>query len=191
MQGWEDRGWEVQGIEPNATMVDHGRRVLGLNLLQGNFESIGGLEWDSWRGEAFHCIALVQVLPHLLDPVTSLSRVESSLVKGGWVLVETWNCRSLAARLLGRHWHEYSPPSVLHWFRVNTLAKLGRHAGLEPVAHGRSQRWLSARHAKSLLGHLAEHSWLGKIGRATARPIPDAWKFPYPGDDLFWMLFRK
>jgi hypothetical protein len=55
--------------------------------------------------------------PRFLDRVYKVPRGRA------WI-IETWNRDDWVARLLGRHWHEYSPPSVLHWFNPDGLRRL-------------------------------------------------------------------
>ena len=46
--------------------------------------------------------------------------------------------RILAARLMGRGWHEYSPPSVVHWFTRDSLDTAMRRHGFSPIG-GRAE----------------------------------------------------
>jgi hypothetical protein len=93
---------------------------------------------------------------------------------------------------MGKHWHDYNPPSVLHWFSPAVLSLLLARYGLERVAGGRAPKSISAAHAKSVLRF--------KFGRSSAvrramltmlAVVPDALAIPYPGDDIYWALFRK
>jgi 2-polyprenyl-3-methyl-5-hydroxy-6-metoxy-1,4-benzoquinol methylase len=186
MQGWADEKWKVHGIEPNAGMAQYGRSKLGLDVRCGDFDSS-----DFSDLAALDCVAMIQVLPHLLSPAKSISRAAKLLKPGGALLLETWDCQSLAARLLGKAWHEYSPPSVLHWFSIASLRHLAESHGFKYTAHGRTIRWISGRHAKSLLRHLSSKSLAGKVASAAATLVPDALSLPYPGDDLFWMMLQK
>lgn len=107
------------------------------------------------------------------------------------MLIETWDRKSLTARLFGRHWHEYSPPSVLHWFSREGLRKMGTASGLVHVSQGRPLKMLNGGHAKSLLKHKLETWALGAIASRLVNLIPDHLPLLYPFDDVFWMLFRK
>ena len=98
-------------------------------------------------------------------------------------MIETWNARSLTARIFGRRWHEYSPPSVLRIFTRRSLRELCLSVGFEEIATGRPRKWISGRHAASLLAHKG----YGKL----ARLVPTGALLPYPSEDLFWMILRK
>lgn len=181
LRGFVAAGWEGTGLEPNAAMVQHGREAEGVDLRRGTLET---LEADA----GFDAVALLQVVAHLPDVGSAMARVARALRPGGLCLVETWDRDSLAARLQGARWHEYSPPTVLHWFSRRTLAALGARHGLHTVASGRPLRWLTARHAVSLLAHVAGAS---AAPTALLRAVPAALRLPYPPVDLFWSILRR
>jgi hypothetical protein len=116
--------------------------------------------------------------------------VRTLLRPGGYLLIESWDSESWTARLFGRHWHEYSPPSVLHYFSRSSLLRLAQLHGFRLLASGRPAKKISAGHAKSLL----EHKLRGPAFRLL-RPllgiIPEGLVLPYPSEDLRWMLFQK
>lgn len=181
LKGLQDAGWSGAGLEPNASMVRHGREALGLDLREGTLE-------DLPQQEQFDVVSMVQVIAHFPDPARALAAAARALKPGGLWLVETWDKDSLAARLQGAGWHEYSPPTVLQWFSRSTLAQLCARFGMAVVATGRPVRWLTARHAASL----ACHSWgRGSLPSWVVRAIPARLQLPYPPLDLFWMLLRK
>src|SRR6185503_5958624 len=94
-------------------------------------------------------------------------------------------------RLMGKHWHEYSPPSVLHWFSKEGIVRLAAQAGFDVVADGRPPKWIDAAHAKAILQHKAESSVVNRLAWQAARLIPDRVAIPYFGDDLIWILLRR
>jgi SAM-dependent methyltransferase len=184
LAGLVDAGWSGSGIEPNARMAAHARDVLGLDVRAGALE---GLDARA----AFDLVSLIQVVAHLRDVRGTLAVAARAVKPGGHLLVETWDRDSLSARWLGRHWHEYSPPSVLHWFSADSLSRLGAELGLVELGRGRPRKRLLAGHAKSLLAHKYGDSGLGRAFLSVVAVVPDSLSLPYPGDDLFWMLFSK
>jgi hypothetical protein len=110
---------------------------------------------------------------------------------GGFCLVETWNLDSWSARLWGTAWHEYSPPSVLHWFRFDRLTQLFQQLGCQQVGQGRLLKWITGHHGKSLLGSKLPEVPGGKLVKPLLRLIPDNLACPYLSDDLGWLLFQK
>ena len=72
--------------------------------------------------DEYDAVSMIQVLPHFIDPKRAMAVVTKVLKPGGLLLIETWNRDSWTARLFGKNWHEYSPPSVLHWFDPRGVA---------------------------------------------------------------------
>lgn len=184
MQGFKDNGWEVHGVEPNANIAAYARESLGLDVQTADFTIFKS-------HERYDLVNLIQVIAHLPNPHAALEKVASLNTPKGYCLVETWNCDSLVSKILGRHWHEYSPPSVLHWFSPARLDQLFRQHGYTVVDRGRPSRQITGSHAKSLLRHaLAEHGILKPL-LPLLDLIPDRLSVPYPPVDLFWTLYQK
>ena len=183
LQGMTDAGWHGVGVEPNHTMAAHAREQLGLAMVESAFD-------DFRDPEPFDLVTMIQVIAHLPDPLASLQRVSALLHTGGHLLVETWDRDSVFARLCGQRWHEYSPPTVLHWFSRRSLNDLAGRAGLVAVASGRMAKWIRVQHARSLLAYKYSGSFLGRCIDRGLAPF-SAMALPYIADDLFWTLYRK
>lgn len=187
LQGFQQSGWRGVGLEPNARMAAHGREMLGLTMIEGDLERFD----NRAHCTQFDVVSMIQVIGHFHDLPRALTQAAVFTKAGGFWLIESWNRASWPARLLGEQWHEYSPPSVLHWFTPTELEQLAQKYGFRIVAQGRPQKWLNAAHAKSLLRYkLADIPGNRWIERA-ASLIPDRLALPYPTFDLFWMLFQK
>lgn len=185
LRGFVDCGWTGRGLEPNPAMAEFGRKSLGLDIACGSLE-------DYRSDERFDLIAMLQSIMHFYD-VRRACEVAAGLTKpGGFWLIEAFDPHSLIGRLLGRHWHDYNPPSVLHWFSPAALRLLLGRYGLEQVARGRAPKSISAAHGKSILRYkLGGGSDWRRAALSLLEAIPDAWAIPYPGDDIYWALFRK
>jgi SAM-dependent methyltransferase len=178
LQGFTDKNWQGIGIEPNNSMVTFGRENLNLDLRQGSLENFQ-------TNEKFEAISMIQVVAHFYNPKKSFENARNLLKDNGFLLIESWNRESFSAKLLGKHWHEYSPPSVLQWFSLNGLSNfLKNEFGFEKIASGRPSKKISGEHAKSLLKYRLGDNFLLNL-------IPDKINFPYPSEDLFWAIYRK
>jgi SAM-dependent methyltransferase len=184
LQGLVDAGWNGRGLEPNPRMSDHARTRLNLRVDTGSLESFQ-------TGERFDLVTMIQVAAHFTDVRKSFQMASEITRPGGFWLIETWNRESWTARIFGRNWHEYSPPSVVHWFTPSTLRDLAAQFGFREVARGRPAKWLNGAHALSLLQYKLGGSIPGRLLSRVGKLIPRNIPIPYPGDDLFWMLFRK
>ena len=161
LQGLIESGWRGEGIEPNAQMAAYARAQLQVLVHVGSFEQF---QPDT----TYDLVTMIQVIAHFLDPRHAFQKARALLRPGGYLLIETWNRASWTARCFGRHWHEYSPPSVLHWFTPAGLGHLAAQCAFREVARGRPQKWLDGAHAKSLLWHILQGLVLGAwdIGRS-------------------------
>ena len=183
LKGFEDSGWICRGIEPNETMATYGRENLNLDIKTGTIETFE-------TGERFDLINMIQVIGHVYDIDKTLKNVTSLLKPGGLVLVESWDRKSFIARMMGRNWHEYLPPSVAHWFSDETLSVLFKYYGFELVAKGYPLKKITGDHAFSLLK--------GGTAKPVFRKVVDALNrlfgkltFIYPLRDVKWYVFRK
>lgn len=183
MQGFLDAHWHAQGVEPNDRMAAIGRAA-GRDITTGPFEALT-------TDRQFDLITMIQVLAHFQDPVQALWQAHQLLKPGGYLLIETWDFRSRMASILSQRWHEYSPPSVLHWFSRRSLARLGNRLGLKPIHRGYPQKWIDLSHAWSLLRYKIGSSPAGAVMHTLERCLPRSMPIPYPSEDLFWMVFRK
>jgi SAM-dependent methyltransferase len=184
LKGLHNTGWAGMGIEPNAHMADHERSALGVNVQAGTLEQLG-------TDEQFDLVSMIQVVAHFYDIRQAFEKAAAATTPSGYWLIETWDKDSFVARMLGSGWHEYSPPSVLHWFSPATLGRLTSQYGFSEVARGKPEKWLNGAHVKSLLGYKLAGSVLQRPASALMGLMPDNLPIPYPTFDLFWALYRK
>lgn len=184
LKGLVDAGWQGRGVEPNLRMAKHAATQLGLEVTNQSIE-------DFESSEAFDAVTLVQVISHLRDPCAILKKVNQLLRPDGLLLIETWNRKSLTARCFGRYWHQYNPPSVIHWFGNIELNQILAQNGFKVVGQGRPIKWVSAGNGVALAKHSARESKLASLALLPLGLIPSSLKFPYFLDDVFWVLAKK
>jgi 2-polyprenyl-3-methyl-5-hydroxy-6-metoxy-1,4-benzoquinol methylase len=185
LEGLADGGWCVEGLEPNPRLAAYAREHFGFEFTIGTLEA---LEVET----TFDLVTMIQVVAHFRHLRRAFEVAASITRPGGYWLIETWNHRSLTARLLGRYWHEWSPPTVLQWFSPESLTRLSGQCGLRVVSRGRARKCLSVEHAKSLLR--AKMGGLhvgGCVAQLLDYALPNQLVIPYPADDVFWMLLQK
>lgn len=182
--GLEDAGWKSVGLDPNGTMVAHARNVLGLQAVRGSLERP-----PKW--EPFDAVCMIQVIGHFFDLARALRSAAGLTRPGGLCLVEYWRRDSWIARLLGSRWHEYSPPSVLHWFTRESLDAAMLAHGFSCMAGGTPIKYISGRHARSLLTHKLGQMPFGRLLAGTTRLLPEEARLRYPAFDLEWRLYQR
>jgi SAM-dependent methyltransferase len=184
-EGMQQAGWTVTGVEPNDTMAQYARDR-GIEVRTASGES--ALQELRAAGTRFDAVAVIQVIAHVGEPLTFLESVHAVLAPGGVLLIETWDRASVAARIFGEKWHEYSPPSVVHWFTKPELATIAKSCGFDSVKSGRYPKRIAAAHGQDLVQHrMGANHPVTRLSRL----IPSRVSVPYPGDDLFWTIFRR
>lgn len=183
LKGFQQMGWHGIGLEPNLSMAEYGRTHFNLQIENETLEHFSSTQ-------QFDLLSMIQVIPHFFSLRQALQNAEKVTKPGGFWLIETWNRQSWIARLLDSHWHEYSPPSVLHWFSPEGLKLLVSQFGFSEIARGHPAKRISGAHAKSLLEYAMQGCRFGWLSGAL-KFIPDRLVIPYPSFDLFWILFQK
>jgi SAM-dependent methyltransferase len=184
LKGFESMGWKGFGIEPNETMANYGKNELNLNIDSGSIETYTS-------ENKFDLITMIQVIGHFYDVDKAMENISRLSDKNGLVLVESWNMGSLIARILGKNWHEYSPPSVINWFSDNSLITLFDKYGFEIIDSGFPAKRINLKHAISLLEKNTPNIFfkkkiLGFLSQSIGKLVIN-----YPPVDLKWYLFRK
>ena len=184
LKGFLDGGWKGKGLEPNSTMANYGKKHLGLDIEVGTLENFSS-------NQRYQVISMIQVVSHFTN-LQAAFQVAAQLTKPQelW-LIETWNRRSLTAKVMGKYCHEYSPPSVLHWFSPQDLQRLAQQFSFQKIDCGKPPKLISGIHAKSLLQYKLQDSPLCKLLYPILKLIPDHFTITYPGEDLFYVLFQK
>lgn len=180
---FSDAGWCACGVEPNSSMRDFGQKKFGIDLPAAQLD-------DLPSSDRVDLISVIQVISHLIDPRQTLTTIHNRLLPGGLLLIETWDRSSLAARLSGEGWHEYNPPSVLHWFSRASLQKLVEEHGFEKVSQGIPRKRIQLGRAAKMIRHSTENSIIGRWLTWPLVLAPSNLAVPYFLGDAFWMLFR-
>lgn len=182
--GFSENGWVCTGVEPNESMARHARDKLGLDV---RTETVERFTTD----KKVDCVVLIQVIAHLIDPASVIDNLRKFLKTGAVVLVETWDYQSVTAKIFDRHWHEYSPPSVLHWFSQKSCDLLFDKKGFAKIASGRPPKKIVAAHAIALTNFKTGNKYFSKILDIIGWIIPKGFEIPYPFDDVFWTIYRS
>jgi 2-polyprenyl-3-methyl-5-hydroxy-6-metoxy-1,4-benzoquinol methylase len=184
LKGFQMNGWECSGLEPNSTMAEYGNKELDLNISVGSLESFNS-------NEQYDLVSLIQVVGHFYDIDIALENVYRLLKPGGLVLVESWNRASLVAKIFGKSWHEYSPPSVIHWFTDYTLNDIFNMHNFKFVDKGYPKKQINLKHALSLVDGKTPKFPGKKQAVGFLSSTFGNLKVYYPPLDLKWYLFQK
>lgn len=176
LKGLLEAGWRGSGLEPNERMAAYARDVVGVNV------QVGTLEGASVE-EPVDLVSMVQVVGHFVDLGRAFEAAARATRKDGLWLIEGWDYDSPFARVLGKRWPEYSPPSVVNWHTRKSLANAVARWGFREIGYGRPRKRIALSHAKSLLAYKAPR---------LAALVPDVnATLPYPLGDVFYGVYRK
>jgi SAM-dependent methyltransferase len=184
LKAFKDAGWESFGVEPNDTMAAYGRKELGLDIRTGGMETFNS-------DQKFDLINLIEVIGSLYDLDKAMQNVSDLCKQGGLVLVESWDMNCLAARFFGANWHEYCPPSVVHWFSDDTLKQLFKFYGFEIIAKGRPSKKINLKHGLAIIAENSSRNKLKKKFFNFLSRTLGGIAVPYPPVDVKWYLFKK
>lgn len=117
------RGWDVAGLDLNPWATGYARDELGLDVRTGTLDA------DSFPGQQFDALTLMDVVEHVSDPDSLLAEAAKLVRPGGAIALLTPDAGAPVSRLLGHRWPEVKKAgehTVL--FSVEGLAAtLARH----------------------------------------------------------------
>lgn len=184
LKGFENYGWDAYGVEPNAAMSTYGKNELNLDICTGSME-------EYKTDHKFDLVTLIQVIGHFYDIDMAMENISNLLNQNGLVLVESWNMKSLVARVLGKYWHAYNPPSVVNWFSDESLTKLFSSYGFKLIDSGYPVKQIKFNHVLSALKYnLPNRLFNNKLTEYLANSF-DRYVISYPPIDVKWYIFQK
>lgn len=169
LQVASDRGWQVRGVEINPAVAE----LLPEPLRA--FVHFGTL--DDYPGDRrFDLITMFDVLEHVPNPRATLVRCIELLAPGGAIAIQLPCVDSAQARLLGRRWYHYGPPSHLTFFSLPTISSLLADLDLEVVRSGWTRKTFSLEYLWRQLSSVyasgfAKELRFGRIGQLPF-PVP-------------------
>jgi len=133
----QELGWEVHGIELNATAARYAQKELGLaNVRSGSF---AGLDFPDG---AFDVVHMSMVLEHLYNPAEVLHRINKLLRSDGQFILSVPDISGFEARLFKDKCYTLQVPQHLSHFSPETMTRLLRQTGfaVEEILHQRARK---------------------------------------------------
>lgn len=128
------RGWDTVGLELSPYASARARSS-GLQVIEGSILAPPELA-------PFDVITLWDTIEHLSDPALALANARNLLKANGRLAIATGDCRSVAARLLGKHWRLLRDPTHKFFFDERTLVRLLTNTKLRTVRVSRTGKWV-------------------------------------------------
>ncbi len=116
------RGCEVYGIEADENAGKIAERY-GFNVHIGLFDPA------LYEPQFFDYVTMDQVLEHVIDPLKTLSEINSVLKPGGQLVLSVPNLRALGRYFFGRHWLCWHFPYHRHFYTRKSISILAAQSG--------------------------------------------------------------
>jgi 2-polyprenyl-3-methyl-5-hydroxy-6-metoxy-1,4-benzoquinol methylase len=126
MERMRELGWEVEGLDFDASAVEVARN-------KGCVVKLGSLEEIGYPSECFDAIVLNHVIEHVPNPLDTVKECRRILRKGGKLLIATPNTNSLGHRIFKTDWRGLEPPRHLHIFNPQAMGEMLRRAGFSRI----------------------------------------------------------
>jgi 2-polyprenyl-3-methyl-5-hydroxy-6-metoxy-1,4-benzoquinol methylase len=133
----QELGWEVYGIELNATAARYAREELGLaNVRSGSFADL------DFPDGSFDVVHMSMVLEHLYNPAEALHRINKLLCSDGQFILSVPDISGFEARLFKDKCYTLQVPQHLSHFSPETMTRFLRQAGfaVEEILHQRAKK---------------------------------------------------
>lgn len=112
----EMEGFERYGIDRSPSHGKIAKEKYGENIFIGTFEDYQAPNF------LFDCITIQDVLDHMVDPLEALKKCNKLLKPNGVLVVKVHDMSSLFARIMGRRFYAFIPPTHLFYFSRTALA---------------------------------------------------------------------
>ena len=127
----------AEGIDITDAGTLHARERLGLNVVQADFLA------HDYGARKFDVVCMWDTIEHLREPQAYVEKIAAHTEPGALLALTTGDIASLNARLRGRSWRLIHPPTHLHYFSPDTIARMLSAHGFEVVYNRYCGFWRS------------------------------------------------
>lgn len=117
----------LQGIDITDAGVRHARERFQLDVVQADFLA------HDYGAQKFDVVCMWDTIEHLRAPNQYIEKIAAHTEPGALLAVTTADVDSLNARLRKGQWRMIHPPTHLHYFSVQTLARLLDNYGFDVI----------------------------------------------------------
>lgn len=178
------RGYDVFGVEMSESAASLAREK-GIDVKTGD------LIEHNMPANSFDIITMFDVLEHMTEPFKELKEAKKILKKGGLLVINTPNGRSLLARTLKTKWHLVLPPEHLFYFSPDNLSLFLKSQGFDVLYNGSLGKQFTIQYIFKTL-----HKWQGfsvwnRLSNFFSRKFLSNLYVPINTHDNLFMIFKK
>jgi SAM-dependent methyltransferase len=110
--------WKLLAVEPVKHAAEYIQNNSDIIVINNQFEDLEGFE------NHFDIVTMWDVIEHLKNPITCLTKVRDILKPGGIFVFSTPNLKSWDRKVFNKYWVGYDLPRHLHLFPDNLLLQI-------------------------------------------------------------------
>lgn len=129
---FQEKGWKVQGLDVIDSLVEYGRRVMGIPIDKLNFETAGRKKLIGKYGYV-DLVVLTDALEHFFEPFQVLKKIRHMLKNDGVLFLTVPNIQSISFACIGREWAIISPLEHISYFSPKSLRILLENVGFQNI----------------------------------------------------------
>jgi len=114
------RGWQIAGVEPSGWAVRVAKEKYGIDLYEGDFESV------QLEENRYTTVMLIDFIEHISHPFEALTKANAILAPGGTVCLVTPDIQSLAGKMAGAKWWHFRPGHLAYFTKRSMRTLLER-----------------------------------------------------------------
>lgn len=176
--------WDKYGCEPGEEMAEFAIGKHGDRVTATSFETYE-------PGHTFDVITAWDVLEHVMDLDTFMTKIQRLLKDNGYFFLSTPDAISPAAVILGKRWYHYVPPAHLQHFGFFTITKFLKKYGIEKLKLSFLTRYFSLAEIVLNLSYIVGSDKLREVSETLADGSRWNINLPYNVCDEFTVAGRK
>lgn len=117
----------VKGIDISEDGVSHSRQKLNLDVIQADFLK------EDFGNKIFDIVCMWDTVEHLGAPHLYIEKIGRHTKSGALLAITTGDIQSMIARIKKDKWRLIHPPTHIHYFSRQTLARLLNKSGFDII----------------------------------------------------------
>jgi 2-polyprenyl-3-methyl-5-hydroxy-6-metoxy-1,4-benzoquinol methylase len=176
--------WKKYGVEISKELIEQYPVNPDISLWRGDF-------LDYPEEEIFHVITLWDLLDHVPKPDAVIEKVQRLLVPEGILILNVGDRSSVFARVMGRRWYLYIPPTHLFYFTRDSLVRFLERHGFKVLEEKHEWKWVPLSLCFYRLSYIVNGKWGWRLYRWIEKsPLKD-WSVRYNFGDVLTIYARK